>query len=216
MKEVDFDTMQTSFAQRLVRLIQVPSEYKSGEFEIDQMANVIEEMIDGTEDTSSLIVNHIPKEDRRLREVMVSINHPLADCPSPQLFGDTFSSDDQRLARYELLCVLMVQSRFPVDLLDDGVRFERWQFAPTSEFFKSRKVKQLNEQFCSCWARRLLSYFGSIANVKVPGRELRDNLARGNSGATTESLMRQEMGTPKPTASPALSSLFSKLKKKET
>src|SRR5262249_33183972 len=126
MKEADFNTMRTSFAQRLVRLIQIPSEYKRGDFDIDQMANVIEEMIDGTEDTSSLIVNHIPKEDRRLREVMVSINHPLADCPSPLLFGDTFRSDDQRVARYELLCVLMVQSGFPVDLLDDGVRFERW------------------------------------------------------------------------------------------
>jgi len=213
MKEADFNTMRTSFAQRLVRLIQIPSEYKSGDFDIDQMANVIEEMLDSTEETSSLIVTTIPKEDRRLREVMVSINHPLADCPSPLLFGDTFSSDDQRVARYELLCVFMVQSGFPVDLLDDGVRFERWQFAPTSEFFQSRKVKQLNEQFCSCWARRLLSYFGSIANVKVPNREFRDQMARGNSGATTESLLRQEMGTPKPTVSPALSSLFSKHKK---
>jgi len=214
MKEADFSAMQKGFAQRLVRLMQIPSEYKRGDFDIDQMANVIEELVDGTEDTSSLIVSHIPKEDRRLREVMVSINHPLADCPSTLLFGDTFSSDDQRVARYELLAVLMVTSGFPTDLLDDGARFERWRFPPVSEFFKSKKVQQINEQFISCWARRLLCFFGVITNVKLPNREIRDNLARGNSGATTESLLRQEMGsTTRPSPSPTLESLLSKLKK---
>jgi len=213
MNEPDFTAMQTSFAQRLVRLIEIPSEYKSGSFDIDQVANVIEELVDGTEDTSRLIVTNIPKEDRRLREVMVANHHPLADCPSPLLFGDTFGSDDQRVSRYELLAVLMVTSGFPTDLLDDGARFERWQFLPTSEFFKAKQIKQINEQFISCWSRRMLCYYGSIANVRVANRELRDNLARGNAGATTETLLRQELGTPKSSSNAVISSLFSKFGK---
>jgi len=196
MKSHEFEAVQKGFAQRLVRLMEIPTEYKGGDFDIDQIANVIEEMLDGTEDTSGLILTHIPAHDRRLRECMVSINHPLADCPSPALFGDTFSSDDQREKRYELLAVLLARSGFPKKLLDDDHRFERWRFSAKSEFFKGKEVKQLCEQLISCWARRSLCYFGIISNVRLPKRELRDNLARGTAGATTESLLRQEMGTP--------------------
>ena len=212
MTEREFKEMQKSFARRLVRLKQIPAEYKSRDFDVDQLANVIEELVDGTEDISSLIVTHIPANDRRLRENMVNTNHPLADCPSPLLWGNTFSSDHQRVRRYEVLSILMVQSCFPKDMLDDGVRFERWQFAD-SEFFKRMKVQQLNEAFSACWARRLLCYYGVITDVQVHNRELRDNLARGNAGATTESLFRQELGTSRPSASPILSSILAKLKK---
>ena len=62
-------------------------------------------------------------------------------------------------------------------------------------------MKQLNEQFCSCWARRMLCYYGPIQDVKVSGKELRDNLARGNAGATTEKLLREELGTTRMTTS---------------
>jgi hypothetical protein len=195
MNEQDFNQIQKKFAQRLVRLIQIPAPYKGGNFDLDKMAGVIEQLSDGTEDFRGLIVTHLPVSDRRLRERMVALNHPLADCPSPVLWGDTFASDEIRVKRYELLSILMVRSGFPRELLDDGVRFAKWRFAPMSSFFKAQNVRQLNEQFTSCWGRRLLCYYGQIQDVKVPGKELRDNLARGVAGATTEKLLRDELGT---------------------
>ena len=108
---------------------------------------------------------------------------------------------------------MMSSNGFPKELLDDGVRFERWQFAPVSAFFKALEVAQLNEQFCSRWARRMLCYYGQIQDVKVNGKELRDNLARGNAGATTEKLLRDELGTTRmSTCTSDLSHLFAKLK----
>jgi len=65
---------------------------KGGIFNVDEIATAIEGQIDGTEDTTNIIVRHIPQNDRRLREVMVSINHVLADVPSPLLFGQPFAS----------------------------------------------------------------------------------------------------------------------------
>ena len=214
MTEKDFLEMQKKFAQRLVRLMQIPAQYKTANFDMDKMADVLEQMVDGTEDVSKMIVTHLPANDRRMRERMVAMNHPLADCPSSILWGDTFGSDEIRVKRYELLCILMVKCGFPKELLDDGVRFARWQFAPVSAFFKARDMKQLNEQFCSCWARRMLCYYGPIQDVKVSGKELRDNLARGNAGATTEKLLREELGTTRMTTSSTtdLSHLFAKLK----
>jgi hypothetical protein len=211
VNENEFGQVQKKFAQRLVRLRQIPSKYKVGNFDPDKMADVIERMVDGSEDISGMIVTKLPANDRRLRERMVALNHPLADCPSPVLWGDTFGSDEIRVKRYELLAILMVKSGFPKDLLDDGVRFERWQFAPTSNFFKALKVTQLNEQFTSCWGRRLLCYYGEIQDVKVPRKELRDNLARGNAGETTENLLKQELGIPRHSDGPDLSHLFADL-----
>jgi hypothetical protein len=194
MNATVFATWQRSFAQRLRRLQDLPLHPKSDVFDVDQLADEIEAQLDGTEDVTDYIVTHIPMEDRRLREVMVSINHALADCPSPILFGLPFGSDDQRVARYELLGVLMVRSGFPTELLDDGRRFEKWRFPPTSAFFRGRNVQQINEQFISCWARRLVCFYGVITNVRLPNRELRDNLARANSGMTTEHLLQKELG----------------------
>jgi len=212
MNEKEFNETQKKFAQHLLRLMQIPSQYKSGNFDLDKMADVIEQMIDGTEDISNLIITHLPANDRRLRERMAALNHPLADCPSPILWGDTFATDEIRMKRYELLSILMIRSGFPKGLLDDGSRFERWRFAPVSNFFKSQKVMQLNEQFTSCWARRLLCYYGQIRDVSVPGKELRDNLAKGIAGATTERLLRDELGTMR-IGSPSadLSHLFARL-----
>lgn len=213
MTEKDFIEMQKKFAQRLVRLMQIPAQYKVGNFDLDKMADVIDQMVDGTEDISSLIVTHLPVNDRRLRERMVNLNHPLADCPSPILWGDTFGSDEIRVKRYELLSILMVKSGFPKALLDDGVRFEKWRFTPVSAFFKAQDMRELNEQFTSCWARRLLCYYGQIQDVKVAGKELRDNLARGNAGCTTEKLLRDELGATRVGhATTDLSHLFAKLK----
>ena len=129
MTEKDFLEMQKKFAQRLVRLMQIPAKYKTANFDMDKMADVLEQMVDGTEDVSKMIVTHLPANDRRMRERMVAMNHPLADCPSSILWGDTFGSDEIRVKRYELLCILMVKCGFPKELLDDGVRFARWQFA---------------------------------------------------------------------------------------
>jgi hypothetical protein len=212
MNEKEFGETQKKFAQRLVRLRQIPPKYKVGKFDLDKMADVIERMVDGSEDTSGMIVTKLPANDRRLRERMVALNHPLADCPSPILWGDTFASDEIRVRRYEMLAILKVKSGFPKELLDDGVRFERWQFATTSNFFKALEVKQLNEQFISCWGRRLLCYYGEIQDVKVSGKELRDNLARGNAGETTENLLKQELAIPRHSADADLSHLFEELK----
>lgn len=192
-----FDTMQNRFAQRLCRLHDADFHPKSGVFNVDELAAEIEGEVDATEATTDIIVRHIPREDRRLREVMVSINHVLADCPSPLLFGNSFTSDNIRVARYELIAVLMTQSGFTTRLLADNTpvnRFERWKFQPTSTFFSSRRVTQLNEQFISCFARRLVCFYGVITDVRIPNRELRDNFARSNSGMTTEHLFQKELG----------------------
>jgi hypothetical protein len=189
-----FATMQSRFAQRLRRLQDLPFHPKSGIFNVDEVAADIEAQVDGTEDTTDIIVRHIPKNDRRLREVMGSINHVLFDCPSALLFGQPYTSDDQRVARYELIAVLMVQCGFVIQLLDDNRRFDKRQFPPTSNFFRTRNVAQINEQFISCFARRLVCFYGTITDVRVPNRELRDNFARSNSGMTTENLLQQELG----------------------
>ncbi|HKI32484.1 MAG TPA: hypothetical protein VKA46_11490 [Gemmataceae bacterium] len=194
MTQSEFDTIQEKFAQRLLRLIQLPNRVKGRTLDVDAVAHAIETVTDGTEDTTGIIVTQIPSNDRRLRECMVAQGHVLADVPSQGLFGEPFASDVQRVSRYELVAALMVASGFPAELLDDGSRFERWRFPPTSNFFKIRKVVQLNEQFISCWARRLLCFFGEITNVRVVNCELRDNLARGNRGMTTEDLLEQELG----------------------
>jgi hypothetical protein len=197
MNATMFDTMRNRFAQRLCRLREADFHPKSGVFNVDELAAEIEGKVDGTEDTTDIIVRHIPREDRRLREVMVSINHVLADCPSPLLFGDTFTSDDIRVARYELIAALMTQSGFLTRLLADSTplnRFERWKFPPASAFFSARRVAHLNEQFISCFARRLVCFYGAITDVRVPNRELRDNFARSNSGMTTEHLLQKELG----------------------
>jgi hypothetical protein len=189
-----FATWQHNIGQRLRRLQDLPLYPKCEVFDIDQLGAEIEAQVDGTEDISDYIVTQIPVEDRRLREVMVSTNHALADCPSPILFGLPFSSDNQRMARYELLGVVMVQSGFPLDLLDDGRRFEKYRFSPVSDFFRGRNVLQINEQHVSCWIRRMVCFYGPITNVRVANRELRDNLARSNAGMTTEHLLQKELG----------------------
>ena len=195
MNKTQFDTAQKTFAQRLRRLLELPNRAKGRTIDVDAVAGAIETLTDGTEDTTGIIVTRIPADDRRLREVMVAQNHVLGNIPAPALFGEPFANDTQRLGRYELIAALMVNSGFPAELLvDDGTRFARWRFTPTSSFFRTREVVNLNEQFISCWARRLLSFFGEIASVRVVNHELRDNLARGNRGMTTEDLLVQELG----------------------
>ena len=81
MNATMFDKMQRSFAQRLRRLEQLSFHPKSCNFSVDEVAGTIEGLIDGSEDITDLIVHHIPQNDRRLREIMVSINHVLADVP---------------------------------------------------------------------------------------------------------------------------------------
>ena len=189
-----FEKMQRSFAQRLRRLGDLPYHPKSGQFSVDELAGTIEGLVDGNEDVADIIVHHIPQNDRRLREVMVSINHVLADVPSALLFGSPNPTDQCRVARYELVAALMVNSGFLVEFLDDATRFQTVRFTPTSNFFQARQVTQLNEQKISCLARRLLSFYGPITNVRVPNRELRDNLARSNAGMTTEHLLQKELG----------------------
>lgn len=61
-------------------------------------------------------------------------------------------------------------------------------------FFRMREIVHLNEQMISCWSRRLLCFFGETPNVRVVNKELRDNLARGNRGMTTEDLLKHELG----------------------
>lgn len=197
MNATMFDKMQRSFAQRLRRLEQLPFHPKSGNFRVDEVADTIEGLIDDSEDITDLIVHHIPQNDRRLREIMVSINHVLADVPSALLFGSPNPTDECRMARYELVALLMVNSGFLVELLDDAARFQPVRFWPVSNFFQARQVAQLNEQKISILARRLLSFYGPITNVRVPNRELRDNLARSSSGMTTENLLQKELGPVK-------------------
>lgn len=194
MNATMFGTLQNRFAQRLRRLQDLPYHPRSGRFDVDDLANQVAAQVDGSEDTSDIIVPHIPANDRRLREVKASINHVLADCPSALLFGEGNPPDDMRVARYELLAVLMVQSGFTPQLLDDNDRFERRRFRPTSNFFATRHITQINEQFISCFARRLVTYHGIITDVRVPNRELRDNFARSNAGMTTENLLQKELG----------------------
>ncbi len=197
MNATMFEAMQRSFAQRLRRLEDLPFHPKSGHFSVDEVAGAIEGLIDGSENITELIVHHIPQSDRRLREIMVSINHVLADLPSALLFGSPNPTDECRIARYELVALLMVNSGFLVELLDDTARFQPKRFTPASSFFQSRQVEHLNEQKISCLARRLLSYWGPITNVRVPHRELRDNLAKSNAGMTTENLLQKELGPVK-------------------
>ena len=167
MNATMFDKMQRSFAQRLRRLEQLPFHPKSGNFSVDEVAGTIEGLIDGSEDITDLIVYHIPQNDRRLREIMVSINHVLADVPSALLFGSPNPTDECRMARYELVALLMVNSGFLVELLDDAARFQPVRFRPVSNFFQARQVAQLNEQKISVLARRLLSFYGPITNVRA-------------------------------------------------
>ena len=68
---------------------------------------------------------------------------------------------------------------------------------PFPILFRHGKLSQLNEQKISVLARRLLSFYGPITNVRVPNRELRDNLARSISGMTTENLLQKELGPVK-------------------
>ena len=201
MNQAEFDAAQEKFAQRLRRLLELPNRVKGRRLDIDAVAAAIETLVDGTEDTTGIVVTLIPADDRRLREVMVAQDHILADIPAQVLFGEPFNNDVQRVGRYELIAALMVSSGFPVELLDDATRFERWRFTPVSNFFRSRGIASLNEQFVSCWARRLCCYYGEIPNVRVVNRELRDNLARGNRGMTTEDLLEQEL---RPTAARSL------------
>lgn len=197
MNAVMFEKMQRSFAQRLRRLGDLPYHPKSGNFSVDEVAGTIDSLVDGNEDITDIIVHHIPQNDRRLREVMVSINHVLADVPSALLFGSPNPTDQCRIARYELVALLMVNSGFLVELLDDTARFQTVRFTPASNFFQARQVAQLNEQKISCMARRLLCFYGPITSERVPNRELRDNLARSNSGMTTENLLQKELGPVK-------------------
>jgi hypothetical protein len=189
-----FGIMQSRFAQRLRRLQDLPYHPKSGRFDIDELASQIANQVDGSEDTTDIMVRRIPANDRRLREVMVGINHILADCPSALLFGEGSPPDDMRMARYELLAILMVQSGFTTQLLNDNDRFEQRRFDSTSNFFASRQVTQINEQFISCFARRLVTFYGVITDVRVSNRELRDNFARANAGMTTENVLQRELG----------------------
>ena len=156
--------MQRSFAQRLRRLEELPFHPKSGHFSVDEVAGIIEGLIDGSENIAELIVHHIPRNDRRLREIMVSMNHVLADLPSALLFGSPNPTDECRIARYELVALLMFNSGFLVELLDDAARFQPKRFTPASSFFQSRQVEHLNEQKISCLARRLLSYWGPVTH----------------------------------------------------
>ena len=194
MNATMFATMQNRFAHRLLRLQDQPFHPRSGTFDIDELAAAIDSQVDGTEDTTGIIVRQIPQDDRRLREVMVSTNHVLADCPSALLFGQPPPSDAIRYARYEVIAVLMVQSGFVTQLLDDNRRYRTVCFAPTSAFFSSRNVTQINEQFVSVFARRLVCFYGRITDVQVANQELRDNFARLNSGMTTENLLQKELG----------------------
>ena len=88
MNATMFGNMQNRFAQRLRRLQDLPYHPKSGRFNVDDLAAEIAVQVDGSEDTSDIIVRHIPANERKLREVMVGINHVLADCPSALLFGE--------------------------------------------------------------------------------------------------------------------------------
>jgi len=189
-----FATMQNRFATLLCRLQSQPLHPRSGDFDVDELLEAVTSQVDGTEDTSVIVVRHIPQNDRRLREVMGNTNHVLADCPSPLLFGLPFTADNVRIARYELIAALMVESGCTVELLDDNRRFERWQFAPKSNFFATRQVTQINEQFVTCFARRLVCFYGVITDVRVPNKELRDNFARANAGMTTEHVLQKELG----------------------
>ena len=193
MTPVEFDVIQNKFVQRLRRLLQLPNRVKGRTLDIDAVVRLIESATDSLDETAGILVQHIPSNDRRLRECMLAQGHVLADLPSQGLFGEPFTSDDQRVNRYEVVAALMVSSGFPAELLDDCSRFARWRFPPTSKFFKSRQIAHLNEQFISCSARRLVCFFGEIHNVRVVNRELRDNLARGNRGMTTEDLLQQEL-----------------------
>jgi hypothetical protein len=195
MNQTQFDTAQKKFAQRLRRLLGLPNRVKGRNIDIDAVAATIETLTDGTENTTGIIVTRIPADDRRLREVMVAQNHVLGNIPSPALFGEPFANDIQRLGRYELVAAMMVNSGFPGELLvDDATRFAKVRLQSTSSFFRTRGAANLNEQFIACWARRLLCFFGEITSVRVVNHELRDNLARGNRGMTTEDLLVQELG----------------------
>ena len=199
MNATMFTTMQDRFARFLIRLRDQPFHPKSGVFNIDELVATIESEVDGTENVDDMIVRHIPRDNRVLRDVMEATNHALTDCPSPLLFGAPFSADPTssdlvRVARYELIGALMVKAGFTTRLLDDNRRFERWRFAPTSNFFRTRHVAQANEQFISCFAHRLVCFYGVITDVRVPGKELRDNFARANNGMTTEHVLQRELG----------------------
>ena len=144
MNAIMFEKMQRSFAQRLRRLGELPFHPRSGNFSVDEVASAIEGLIDGHENLTDIVVHHIPQGDRRLREVMVSTNHVLADVPSALLFGSPNPTDECRIARYKLIALLMVNSGFLVELLDDAARFQPVRFTPVSNFFQARQVAQLN------------------------------------------------------------------------
>lgn len=193
MKQHEFGDAQQKFAQHLRRLLELPNREKGRKLDIDAALQEIKAAVDGSEDLTGLIVTQIPARDRRLRECMAAKKHPLADVPSRVLFGEPYRTDDERVARYELIAALMTDSGFPCKLLDDSGRFGKWRFATKSAYFQSRGTAQMNEQLIACWARRLVAPYGEIPDVRVPNNELRDNLARGNRGMTTEDLLEQEL-----------------------
>jgi hypothetical protein len=158
--------------------------------DIDGIVKRVGLSVDGEEDLKPFLVTHIDRDDRRLLQNMEG--HVLQYVPSA-LFGRESESDAERKARYELIAALMVNSGFPAGLLNSSRRWQKWRFESMSAFFQIRDMNHLNEQCISCWARRLLCFFGCIQKVKVPGQELRDNFAVGNSGMTTENLLDRQL-----------------------
>lgn len=201
-----FARAPNKFVQRLRRLLELPRRYGEGEFDddgdfniggdfnVDRVVVAIEGVVDLTEEINGFMVDYIPREDRRLRERMKAMGHPLYDVPEAPLIGKHWDTDDQRQKRYELVAALMVNSGFPPRLLDNESGRYRFTTHETTEFFRARGVRHLNEDSISGWARRLLCFYREITNVSVPGRELLDRFAMGVAGMTTERLLRQAYG----------------------
>lgn len=188
----NFIVMQGNFVRRLFRFMELPHTAKAGNFNIDDLVNQISIRVRGDESITQLILSRIDRDDRRILDNMRQEGHPLTDIRSSSLFGPLPASDRQRLARYEVIGALMADSSFPHRLLDSS-RWSKWRFDSVSAFFRQRGMEHLNEQCISCWARRLLCFFAEIANVRVPGRELRDRFVMANEGMTTERLLTQEL-----------------------
>jgi hypothetical protein len=178
--ETEFLTVQLAFAQRLVRLANSPT--RGGAFAVDAELAAVEGAVNGSENVSTVLAPPLPATDPRIRERMAQVGHVLADLPSAALFGAPEPSVLQRRRRYELVAALACSSGLPDSLLD-GDRHAGCRFDTSSEYFHSRCVPTLNEQYITVWCRRLLAPYQLT---------IMDLFAKG--GRTTEQLLHQHLG----------------------
>jgi len=181
MDENEFLAARLAFARRLVRLRVSPT--RSGMFLVEPELAAVEGAVTDSENVNRVLVTTLPTNDARIRSYMEGVGHVLADLPSAVLFGSKVPNPVQRQRRYELVAALASSSGLPSCLLD-GDKYADDQFAAQSDYFQSRDMLSLNEQYITIWCRRLLApYQLNIMDAFSP------------KGRTTEQLLQQHLGS---------------------